>query len=481
LAFAPDGRRGWAIGAGFTMLAAHETEPPRIKEFAVTAPDFQLKLAVDDPDTAPEDIRGTIDVEAENVNGARMRALMPILATDKLQRSFEQADTVEWPELDLTMAASYVFHLRLTDGWNVVTRDFRLGSAAEPAITDIKHAPSVSLDLTELRGLDLAGAHLLVDGRQVDASQLITRGSNGNVSLTPSASVMQNLPDGFHELAVTRGAGDVLKRIGFYKEQVSLKLFRPYAASYALIVAIGDYPSESGYRKLPNAVAQARELEKTLRAQGFTVLPPLYDRNATRSRIETALRTAPAGADDRLFVYFGGHGDDEKGFQGKPVGYLVPYDGRKSDLWGTAIPLEKIGGEYSSRLRAKHVMFALDSCQSGLALSRGGPLELGAEELKRFKALAEIEALTTEPGRTIMTAGTGGQDALDVSGGIFTSALIDGIRGTADKDHNGVVDYFELFAYVWGRVNAEARQWIRKQQPADYHLGNGRWVFVHEP
>jgi uncharacterized caspase-like protein len=272
----------------------------------------------------------------------------------------------------------------------------------------------------------------------------------------------------------------VLKRIGFYKEQLTLKLFRPYAKSYALIVAIGDYPVESGYRKLPSAVAQAKELEKTLRAQGFTVLPPLFDRDATRGRIESALRTAAAGPDDRLFVYFGGHGDDEKGFQGKPVGYLVPYDGRKSDLWGTAIPLEKIGGEYSSRLRAKHVMFALDSCQSGLALTRGSLPDLNEEELKRFKALAEIEALTSEPGRTILTAGTGGQDALDISGGIFTSALTDGIRGQADRDRNGVVDYYELFAYVWGRVNAEARQWVRKQQPADYHLGNGRWVFVHD-
>jgi helicase len=161
------------------------------------------------------------------------------------------------------------------------------------------------------------------------------------------------------------------------------------------------------------------------------------------------------------------------------VGYLVPYDGRKSDLWGTAIPLEKIAGEYSSRLRAKHVLFALDSCQSGLAVSRGNPLDLNTEELRRFKALAEIETLSSEPGRTILTAGTGGQDALDVSGGIFTAALTDAIRGRADADHNGVVDYFELFAYVWGRVNAEARQWIRKQQPADYQLGNGRWVFVY--
>jgi hypothetical protein len=107
-------------------------------------------------------------------------------------------------------------------------------------------------------------------------------------------------------------------------------------------------------------------------------------------------------------------------------------------------------------------------------------LSNGSSQRNRFKALADIEALTSEPGRTILTAGTGGEDALDISAGIFTAALIDGIRGKADFDRNGVVAYFELFAYVRGRVNAEARQWVRKQQPADYQLGNGRWVFIHE-
>lgn len=100
--------------------------------------------------------------------------------------------------------------------------------------------------------------------------------------------------------------------------------------------------------------------------------------------------------------------------------------------------------------------------------------------MKRFKALADIEALATEGGRTILTAGTGGQDALDISGAIFTSALTEAIRGKADSDRNGVLDYYELFAYVWDRASSESGQWSRKQQLADAHLGNGRWVFVYQ-
>ena len=32
------------------------------------------------------------------------------------------------------------------------------------------------------------------------------------------------------------------------------RLFRPYGDSYALMIAVSDYPASSGYSKLPNAV-----------------------------------------------------------------------------------------------------------------------------------------------------------------------------------------------------------------------------------
>lgn len=99
-----------------------------------------------------------------------------------------------------------------------------------------------------------------------------------------------------------------------YKQELSVQLFRPYGTSCALIIAIGEYPVRTGYRNLPSAFSQARELEKALRPQGFAVLPLLLDRNATRANIKAAIRMAPAKAGDRLLFYFGGHGDDQLGF-----------------------------------------------------------------------------------------------------------------------------------------------------------------------
>jgi photosystem II stability/assembly factor-like uncharacterized protein len=470
ITFTESGNAGWALASSTIHATLRATQAPQINRFVVNAEDHVLELSAADPDTPDDEIWGLVEVSG--------RFLGP--DTDKLKRWFRlrESEGVEWPGDIFREHVTYTFTLHLTDGWNVATQQFRLRGITAVSEAD---APSVlSLKLEEMRGVNLAGARVLVDGREVPIAEVLTRGSDGTVTLKPSPAVIKSLPDGFHALTLTRSNQDVIRRIGFYKQQLSLKLFRPYGASYALIVAVGDYPVESGYRKLPNAVPQARQLETKLRAQGFMVLPLLLDRDATKARIEAAIRSAPAKGADRLLVYFGGHGDDEKGFQDKPVGYLVPYDGRKSDLWGTAIPLEKVLGEYSSRLPAKHVLFALDSCQSGLAVSRGGVAELRDEELKRFKALAEIEALSSDSGRTVLAAGTGGQDAIDVSGGIFTTALTEGISGKADADRNGVVDYFELFAYVWGRVNAESRQWLRKQQPSDAHVGGGRWVFVYQ-
>lgn len=463
------GNAGWALCGGTIHRTLLPSEPPQINRFAVNAEDHALELSAKDPDSPPEAVWGSVEVSGRFLG----------LDAEKLKRRFRlpESESVVWPADIFRENVTYTFTLHLSDGWNVSAQQFRMGGntpATEPA------APSLSaMEVEDWRGLNLTGVGVLVDGREWPAAQVLTRGSDGAVSVKPSPAILQSLPDGFHGLALTRGDQQVIGRIGFYKQQLSLKLFRPYGKSYALIIAVGDYAPDSGYRKLPSAVAQARQLEAKMRAQGFTVLPLLLDRDATKGRIEAAIRSAPASAEDRLLVYFGGHGDNEKGFRGDQVGYLVPYDGRKTDLWGTSIPLEKVLGEYASRLKAKHVLFALDSCQAGLAVSRGASAQLSQEELKRFKALAEIESLSTEPGRTVLAAGTAGQDAIDVSGGIFTTALTDGISGKADADHNGVVDYFELFAYVWGRVNSESRQWLRKQQPSDAHIGNGRWVFVY--
>jgi len=75
--------------------------------------------------------------------------------------------------------------------------------------------------------------------------------------------------------------------------------------------------------------------------------------------------------EDRVFVFFAGHGATRKLASGRELGYIVPVDADLTDLEGTAISMTNFQ-DISEAIPAKHVLFVMDSCYSGLALTRGG-------------------------------------------------------------------------------------------------------------
>lgn len=329
------------------------------------------------------------------------------------------------------------------------------------------------IDESELTSLDLTTSTIRLGDQSINGSLALAKKSGGGFTLEIPNEVVTRLSDGFYTAEVLE-RGDIKAKIRLAKDQEMLKLFRPFKKSYALIIAVSKYPSTSGYRKLPQAINQAKALESLLRSQGFDVLPPLYDEAASKTNIERALTSSPATSEDRLLVYFGGHGDDTTSFEGKPFGFLVPFDGQANNLPATALPVADLRNKYAQLLKAKQIFFMLDSCQSGLVVSREGP----SKEEARERAISDIESMSAEPGRVFMTAGRGGQPALDVNGGIFTTALIDGIRGAADVPPNGAITLWKLYEYVRGRVADQARRLGKDQDPDIDMMGSGRWVFV---
>ena len=94
--------------------------------------------------------------------------------------------------------------------------------------------------------------------------------------------------------------------------QVSL-----YADSWAVIIGINDY-QHPRVPKLRYAVNDARAVESALLAQGFQRdrIITLLDRKATRSAIEEVLGDdlrPKVGKDDRVLVFFAGHGKTDPG------------------------------------------------------------------------------------------------------------------------------------------------------------------------
>jgi hypothetical protein len=101
--------------------------------------------------------------------------------------------------------------------------------------------------------------------------------------------------------------------------------------------------------------------------------------------------------------------------------------------------------------------------------------------VRRFQALSLIRRDTENAARNLLVAGTGDQQALWQTGGLFTKALIEGLKGEADLNNDGVIQFEELGVYVRNRVTAQATQMQVRQDPEFRVLdqyGSGRILFV---
>ena len=95
------------------------------------------------------------------------------------------------------------------------------------------------------------------------------------------------------------------------------------------------------------------------------------DGAATRTKIlEAYLAFARNGTapDDRLVVFFAGHGHTERASRG-PVGFLVPCDGDVHNL-ASLIRWDELTRN-ADLIEAKHILFVMEACYGGLALMRG--------------------------------------------------------------------------------------------------------------
>jgi len=282
-----------------------------------------------------------------------------------------------------------------------------------------------------------------------------------------------------------------VKCLSFWFEERKLKKFKaPYERSYAIIAAINDYGrvrdakgrGSTGYRNLDFMVEEAKELGNTLEKLGFPRenIFEFYDKDATSSKLNRMLDEFWLGGKyedaDRLFFYFGGHGDVRH-----KSGYLVTYDYDQERPTLSSILMNDLTSRHFQNFKVHHVLVALDSCSSGLALPRFLTSEYDDERLKAFRTLSIIEGETEKRARNILVAGTENQKALWENGGIFTKALNAGLQGDADYNDDRVIQFDELFMFVKNHVRAKAKQTGVDQVPNCFQydrLGGGNVLFL---
>ena len=230
----------------------------------------------------------------------------------------------------------------------------------------------------------------------------------------------------------------------------------PYRESWAAIIAIDDY---ANWPQLSYAANDALAL-KDLLVQKYNFktdhIFTLLNKEASRQNILSLLGDKLANPDlvqreDRVLVFYAGHGATRRLASGRELGYIIPADADLTNYEGSAISMTNFQ-DISEAIPAKHVLFIMDSCYSGLALLRGGSPSFSQNYLNE---MAHREA------RQMFTAGGADQQVAD--GGpnghsVFTWTLLQGLDGRADLNGDGVITATELAAYVAPAVSALSHQ-----------------------
>ncbi len=247
------------------------------------------------------------------------------------------------------------------------------------------------------------------------------------------------------------------------------KTYRPgYARRFAAVIGVNEYAK---WPPLVGARPDAEKVATRLRGLGFDEVFELYDGAATRQAILGLLSTRlgdVVGDDDLVVIFFAGHGETETVEGGRKRGYIVPVDGRPESAFSSAISMRELRA-ISDRLPAKHVYYAMDSCYSGLGLTRGiSIVRPGTDDY--FGKVTSLRSVQ------MVTAGGEGEEAIERNGeGVFTRSFLDAIDGDADANGDGYVTATEIGAYVAPRVTNETGA---RQSPQSGRLeGEGEIAF----
>ena len=248
-----------------------------------------------------------------------------------------------------------------------------------------------------------------------------------------------------------------------------------YDNSYALIIGIDKYQN---VRSLDYAVKDAEDIQSMLVdkfhfQQDNIVL--LKDEGATKTSIiqEFSNITKKAESNDRVLIFFAGHGETIDLPDGGEMGFLLPVDGDKTDLYVSAIKVEELK-TISLLSEAKHILYLVDACYGGLTA-------IGARTIEIQPTPDYIQKITKYKSRQIITAGGRNEKVIEKAEwghSAFTKNLLSGLRDwMADADSDGIITVQELGTYLKKKVTIDSDN---RQTPKTRNLttDEGEFVFI---
>jgi tetratricopeptide (TPR) repeat protein len=237
---------------------------------------------------------------------------------------------------------------------------------------------------------------------------------------------------------------------------------------HALLIGQSRYTS--GWDKLPSVRDDLQALKAGLTPY-FETVETMQD--PTVSQLRDRMREFLLGKwnlpDERLFIYYAGHGfTDFNQASRENNGYITGSDTPRYDLnpgmaIENAVPFADIDS-WNRQTRARHVLMVFDSCFSGTLFQTMGP----EEELRR-KDLDGIRRMLGQPIRYYITSGRKEEEVTADS--TFSTLLLRGLHGEADFFHQGLISADQLGIYLSREVPKYSQ---RSQTPQFSHIGNAK-------
>ena len=251
-----------------------------------------------------------------------------------------------------------------------------------------------------------------------------------------------------------------------------------YSDSWAIIIGINEYEFVD---PLSYAVNDAEKIRSILIDKyGFPEdnIKFLADEDATKDNILEAFNgiLLTAQENDRVVVFYAGHGDTFKLPNGGDMGYLIPVDGytTKEKIFLSSIAMSDFE-RIAKMSAAKHILYLVDACYGGLSLQTRG---LGKEQTPEY-----LKKMTNQKGRQVITAGGKDEEVMEKAEwghSAFTKNLISGLEDDlADANDDGIISGEELGTYIRSGVSIDTEG---QHTPQKGRLGSdpGEFIFISQ-
>jgi hypothetical protein len=363
----------------------------------------------------------------------------------------------------------------------LVMKEFRVVGDLDPVIlfispaTQVVHEPDLSLAARVEDEVGLQDVQIKING---EISKVICfQPGDKIVDIERKISMFEGETE--IEIIASNGYRQITKKknVVYARKKDLFSDLVPYKDSWALIVGIDDYEH---IPKLNYAVKDSQEIKDILvKDMGFSEghITCLINQEATRENIlrwmgdQLPKKTSP---EDRVLIFFGGHGYTRKYPGGGEMGYLMPFDAKASNVHSTAISMAEIQDIFKL-IPAKHVLIIVDACYSGLV----GMHMRGLGGIRDANESIDLEKLAKSKGRQVMTAGKADEEAIESDSwghSLYTRYLIKGLKQIeADLNKDSIITTTELQSYLQPRVFKESEG--RQTPQIRYLEGDGEFIF----